>query len=153
MKESLSLSEAVVCKCPINKLLLRFCQSSLATLIKKRIRHRCISINLAKFLKNLILQNTCKWLVLDVEQFCQFQCLNVSFHNCETVRKEIIIIWMYSTGFQHRKTTSKIHNCIQKCNFLLYFLQKSSTQNYSVGQGSRHEMNEWMKIFILLRVG
>ena len=63
MKESLLFSEGVVCKCPINKLLITFCQSSLATLIKRRLRRRCISINLTKFLKNLILQNT------DVEQF------------------------------------------------------------------------------------
>ena len=70
LNESLSFSEAVVRKCPIIKLLITFCQSSLATLIKKRLRRRCISVNLAKFLKNPILQNTCKWLVLDFEQFC-----------------------------------------------------------------------------------
>ena len=35
MKESLSFSEVVVRKCPINKLLITFCQSSLATLIKE----------------------------------------------------------------------------------------------------------------------
>ena len=63
------VSEEVVHKCPINKLLVTFCQSSLATLIKKRLRHRCISVNLAKFLKSLILQKNCKWLVLDFAQF------------------------------------------------------------------------------------
>ena len=50
-------------------LLIKCCLSSLATLFKKRLRHRCFSVNLAKFLKTPILQNTYKWLVLDFAQF------------------------------------------------------------------------------------
>ena len=68
-KESLSFSEAVVSKCSMKKLLIKFSQSSLATLLKKRLRHRYISVNLAKFLKSPTLQKTCKWLVLDFVQF------------------------------------------------------------------------------------
>ena len=68
-KESLSFSEAVARKCSIKKLRIKFCQSSLATLLKKRFGHRWISVNLAKFFKKPILQNTCEWLVLDFAQF------------------------------------------------------------------------------------
>ena len=69
MNESLSFSEAAVPKCSIKMLRIKFCQSSLAALLKKRLLHKCISVNLAKFLKKPILQNTCKWLVLDFAQF------------------------------------------------------------------------------------
>ena len=68
-KESLSFSEAVARKCSIKKLRIKFCQSSLATLLKKRFGHRWISVNLSKFFKKPILQNTCEWLVLDFAQF------------------------------------------------------------------------------------
>ena len=68
-KESLSFSEAVAHKCSIKKLRIRFYQNSRATLLKKRLWHRCISVNLAKFFKKPILQNTCEWLVLDFAQF------------------------------------------------------------------------------------
>ena len=47
MKESLLFSEAIVRNCSIKKLLIKFCQSSFTTLLKKRLRHRCISVNLA----------------------------------------------------------------------------------------------------------
>ena len=59
-KESLSFSEMVACKCSIKKLRIKFYQSSLAALLKKRLR--CISVNLAKFFEKHILQNTCEWL-------------------------------------------------------------------------------------------
>ena len=68
-KESLSFSEAVARKCSMKKLRVKFCQNSLATLLKKRLRHRCIFVNLAKICKNAVLQNNCKWLVLDFAQF------------------------------------------------------------------------------------
>ena len=51
------------------KLRIKLCQNSLATLLKRRLQHRCISVNLAKFFKKSILQNTCEWLVLDFVQF------------------------------------------------------------------------------------
>ena len=59
-KGSLSFSEEVACKCSIKKLRIKLYQSSLAALLKKRLR--CISVNLAKFFEKHILQNTCKWL-------------------------------------------------------------------------------------------
>ena len=43
--QNLSFSEAVVRKCSIQELLLKFFQSSLATLFKKRLRHRCIAVS------------------------------------------------------------------------------------------------------------
>ena len=68
-KENLSFLEAVVRKCSIRKLHIKFCQSSLAILSERRLRHRCISVNLAKFFKKPILQNIYKWLFLDFAQF------------------------------------------------------------------------------------
>ena len=68
-KENLSFSETVARNCSIKKLRIKFCQSSLPTLFKKRFWNRCISVNLAKFFKKPILQNTCEWLVLDFAQF------------------------------------------------------------------------------------
>ena len=37
---------------------------------------------------------------------------------------------MYSTGIQHRRTIAKSNSQIRKCKFLLYFLQKGSTENW-----------------------
>ena len=51
------------------KLRIKLCQNSLATLLKRRLQHRCISVNLAKFFKKSILQNICEWLVLDFVHF------------------------------------------------------------------------------------
>ena len=108
MKESLSFSEAVVRKCPINKLLITFCQNSLATLIKKRLRHGCISVNLAKFLKNSILQNTCKWLVLDFEKFYMSHSI-INFIKRNSKRGNYYFL-NNLRGFQHWRTTAKRNN-------------------------------------------
>ena len=61
-------SEAIVCKCSVKRLLIKFCQSLLATLLIKGLRHRCISVK--------ILQNTCKWLVLDFAHFHMSHSIN-----------------------------------------------------------------------------
>ena len=50
-KGSLSFSEAVARKCSIKNLHTKFCQSSVANLLKKRPRHGRISVNLAQFFK------------------------------------------------------------------------------------------------------
>ena len=100
----------------------------------------------SKFSKKAILQNTCKWLVLDFEQF--YGSLHNSVQQAEQQERKLSSI--YSTGFQHRRTIAKRNNEIRKCNFSSYLLQKSSTWNHSLGRGSRLEMNEWMKIFNLL---
>ena len=69
MKESYSFSEEVVRTCSIKKLLIKFSQTSLWNLIKKETPIKIVSVNLVKFLKTPILQETCKWLVLDFAQF------------------------------------------------------------------------------------
>ena len=143
MKESYSFSEEVVRTCSIKKLLIKFSQTSLWNLIKKETPIKIVSVNLVKFLKTPILQETCKWLVLDFAQFYMSHSI-IHFINWNS------IFWMYSAGFQYRRTIAKRKNWIRKCNFSLYFLPTSMTWNHSLGHGSRHEVNEWMKIFNLL---
>ena len=41
-----------------------------ATLLKKRLWHRCFPMNLAKFLRTPFLQNTSGWLLLKISRFC-----------------------------------------------------------------------------------
>ena len=124
-------------KSSIKKFLIKFRQSSLATLLKKKLWHRCASVNLAKFFKISILQNTYKWLGLDFAHFHKANSINHFIKR--KVRKGIIIFWIYSTEFQHRRTIAKTNT----------FLQRNSTWNHPLGYGSRHEMNERMKIFNL----
>ena len=59
-----------------------------------------------------------------------------------------------STTDKYRKKLSNNQrkNLIRECNFSLYFLLKSTTWNHSSGHGSWHEVNEWMKIYNLLRI-
>ena len=43
-----------------------FCKKRRATLLKKRLWHRCFSVNFAKFLRTPFLQNTSGRLLLDI---------------------------------------------------------------------------------------
>ena len=52
-------------RCSIKKLLLRISQYLLEdTCVKKRLQHRCLPVNFAKFLRRSILKNICKRLLL-----------------------------------------------------------------------------------------
>ena len=66
---SLSFSEAVVCNYSIKKLLIKFCQSSLATSLKKETLRQVYFCEFCKIPKKNILQNIYKWLILDFAHF------------------------------------------------------------------------------------
>ena len=57
--------------------------------IKKETPTQVYFCEFREFLKKPILQNTFKWLVLSFAQF--YVSLHNSFHQAETLRKEIII--------------------------------------------------------------
>ena len=78
---SLSFSGAAVRKCSIKKLLIKFCQSLLETLLKKRLQHKSISVNLAKFIKKYLPEH----LQMAGSGFCTllYASLHKSFHQAE----------------------------------------------------------------------
>ena len=122
-QESFSFSEAVARKCSIKKLRIRFCQSSLATLLKKRFGHRWISVNLSVNLKNLSCRTPANgwfWILHG------FMCLTPQFISSSgTVRKGIIIFWMYSAEFQHRRTIAKKIIRFKNATFRYVFFRRA----------------------------
>ena len=110
---------------------IKFCQSLLADLLKKRLRQRCIPVNLAKFFKKPIFQNTCKWLVLDFALFYMSHSI------------------IYLIKRKGKKTNYYFFECIQQdfnigeispkeiIRFENATFQESSTWNHSLGHGSR----------------
>ena len=104
-KESFSFSEAAVHNWSIKILFIKFCQSSLATLLKKRLQHKCISLNLAKFWKKTFLLED---LTMAGSAFCSFIYMShLIIHFIKKVRKETIRFWINSTGLQHRRNNKK----------------------------------------------
>ena len=121
-KESLSFSEAVARKCSIKKFRKKFCQNSLATLLKKRLRHTCIFVNLAKFFKKT-LQNTCEWLVLDFAQFYMSQ--SIIHSSGVTVRKEIIIFVYIKQDFNIGELSPKEIIICENATFRYIFFRRA----------------------------
>ena len=75
---SLSFSEAVVRKCYVKKLLIKFCQSSLATSLKKRLRNRCVcSCEFSKILQ----KNLAEHLQMAGSGFCTFPYVSHSINH------------------------------------------------------------------------
>ena len=79
--ETFDKSEAVARRCSVKKMFLEISQNSQentcarvsfsiklqgpATLLKKRLWHRCFPVNFAKFLRTLFLTEHLQWLLLD----------------------------------------------------------------------------------------
>ena len=68
-KGSLSYSESVVRNCSIRKIAHKILPKFTCNLIIKETPTQVYFCIVSKFLKKPILQNTCKWMVLDFEQF------------------------------------------------------------------------------------
>ena len=109
MKESLSFSEAVVHNCSIRKITNKILPKFTCNLMIKETPTQVYFCEFSKVLKKIILQNTCKWLVLDFEQFymshsiihfikrnskkgklLSFECNQQDFNFGELSTKEII---------------------------------------------------------------
>ena len=98
--------------------------------------------DLANFKNNLqiILQNNCKWLVLDFEQFYMSHSI-IHFIKQNSKKGNYYFLNVLNRRFQHQRTIAKRNNKIRKCNFLLYFPQKSSTWNHSIEMKLINESN------------
>ena len=65
----LPYKETVARRCSFEKVFLRISQKSQpATLIKKRLRHRCFRVTFAKFLRTPFLTEHLRWLLLHIEK-------------------------------------------------------------------------------------
>ena len=141
-KRSLSYSESVVRNCSIRKIAHKILPKFTCNLIIKETPTQVYFCIVSKFLKKTYVA---EHLQMDGFGFwtVSYVRLQNSFHQTE-LKERKLFFQMYSTGFQHRRTIVKRNNQIRKCNFPLYFLQKSSTWNHSLGHRSQLEMNEWM---------
>ena len=69
MKERLLFSEAIIRNCSIRKIAHKYLPKFTCNLIMKESHTQVDICEFSRFLKKPILQNTCKMLVLDFEQF------------------------------------------------------------------------------------
>ena len=140
-KESFSFSEAAVHNWSIKILFIKFCQSSLATLLKKRLQHKCISLNLAKFWKKTFLLED---LTMAGSAFCSFIYMShLIIHFIKKVRKETIRFWINSTGLQHRRTIRKNKLLELKMQLFVIFSKEHDLKSFI----SAYEpaWNDWIK--------
>ena len=90
-----------------SNLFLSSCRSSVCNFIKKRFQHRCFSVNIAKFLKMVILKKICERLLLgDVKR---------NYSSMKTVKK----LLYFSQQSQENTFTwvSFIINIVAACNW------------------------------------
>ena len=73
-------------------------KKGVTTLLKKRLRHRCFSVNFVKFLRTLFLQNTSGQLLLliEIEKRTKDCC------NCFQNDFRVYLLWNFSTFFWYK---------------------------------------------------
>ena len=81
-----------------------------ATLLKKRLCHRCFTVNFAKFLRMSILQNTsgrlllAKWkkLLIDWNEYQEYTGWEVSPALSQKMKKSTLIVAIYGLNFSFK---------------------------------------------------
>ena len=149
MKESLSFSEAVIRKCSLKNLLMKFCQSSLATLLKKRLWHMCMSVNLAKFFEKQSCRTPAKGWFWNFAQFYMSHS-TIYFINWNSKKGDYYFLNVFNR-------ISTLENYSQKklldLNMQLSVIFTSEELNLkSFIRVWEPTWNEWMKIFNLLQI-
>ena len=89
-------SKAVVRMCSVKKVLLKFSGLHACNLIKKRLQHRCFSVNFAKFLRTPVFVEHLRWLLLLLLDKNTYYVINILYLESICYIRRIFVGIVYS---------------------------------------------------------